>query len=91
MHIPSSIKHYWQVRPRLLLSVGAGILCYLLLPATLSELQRLMLGWNVLAWCYLLFLWRLMLISTQNTSANWHGHRMRAPVWCWHWSASVVW
>ncbi|WP_346826133.1 DUF1345 domain-containing protein [Serratia inhibens] len=64
MYIPSSIKHYWQVRPRLLLSVGAGILCYLLLPAQLSELQRLMIGWNVLAWLYLLFLWRLMLVST---------------------------
>lgn len=64
MHISSSIKHYWQVRPRLLLSVAAGILCYLLLPDRLNQLQRLMLGWNVLAWIYLLSLWRLMLVST---------------------------
>lgn len=64
MRILSPLRHYWQVRPRLLLSVGAGILCYLLLPAQLSQLQRLMLGWNVLAWLYLLFLWRLMLVST---------------------------
>lgn len=64
MHVRSSLKHYWQVRPRLLFSVGAGLLCFLLLPAQLSLLQRLMIGWNTLAWLYLLFLWRLMLIST---------------------------
>ncbi|CAI0710418.1 Predicted membrane protein [Serratia quinivorans] len=64
MHMPSSIQHYWRVRPRLLLSVAAGILCYLLLPDRLNQLQRLMLGWNVLAWIYLLSLWRLMLVST---------------------------
>ncbi|MBH3096683.1 DUF1345 domain-containing protein [Serratia ureilytica] len=64
MHIRSSLKHYWQVRPRLLFSVGAGLLCFLLLPAQLSLLQRLMIGWNTLAWLYLLFLWRLMLVST---------------------------
>lgn len=49
MHIRSSLKHYWQVRPRLLFSVGAGLLCFLLLPAQLSLLQRLMIGWNTLA------------------------------------------
>ncbi len=62
--LSASIKHYWQVRPRLLISVAAGVLCTLLLPAQLSWLQRLMMGWNVLAWLYLLFLWRLMLNST---------------------------
>lgn len=49
MHIRSSLKHYWQVRPGLLFSVGAGLLCFLLLPAQLSLLQRLMIGWNTLA------------------------------------------
>ncbi|MEX0633985.1 DUF1345 domain-containing protein [Serratia ureilytica] len=39
-------------------------MCFLLLPAQLSLLQRLMIGWNTLAWLYLLFLWRLMLVST---------------------------
>lgn len=64
MHIRSSFRHYWQVRPRLLFSVGAGLLCALLLPLQFSLLQRPMIGWNVLAWLYLLFLWRLMLVST---------------------------
>lgn len=64
INIPSSLKHYWQVRPRLLISVGTGILCFALLPVQLSLLQRLMIGWNVLAWLYLLFLWHLMLSST---------------------------
>lgn len=63
-NISSSFKHYWQVRPRLLISAGAGILCFVLLPLQLSLLQRLMIGWNVLAWLYLLFLWLLMLRST---------------------------
>lgn len=64
LNLTSSFKHYWQVRPRLLISVAAGILSALLLPAHYSWLQRLMIGWNVLAWLYLLFLWRLMLNST---------------------------
>lgn len=64
MHIRSSFRQYWQIRPRLLFSVGAGLLCALLLPLQFSLLQRLMIGWNVLAWLYLLFLWRLMLVST---------------------------
>jgi uncharacterized membrane protein len=62
--ISSSIKHYWRARPRLLISVGVGILCATLLPAHFSWLHRLMVGWNVMAWLYLLFLWRLMLNST---------------------------
>lgn len=62
--ISSSLKHYWQVRPRLLISVGAGILCATLIPAHLSGLQRLIIGWNVMAWIYLLCLWHLMLGCT---------------------------
>lgn len=38
MHIRSSFRHYWQVRPRLLFSVGAGLLCALLLPLQFSLL-----------------------------------------------------
>lgn len=59
-----SLKHYWQVRPRLLIAVGAGLLCAGLMPAHLSWLQRLIVGWNVMAWIYLLCLWHLMLGST---------------------------
>lgn len=62
--IPLSLKHYWQVRPRLLISVGVGLLCIGSLPADLSWLQRLIIGWNVMAWIYLLCLWHLMLGST---------------------------
>ncbi|MGL5388362.1 MAG: DUF1345 domain-containing protein [Enterobacterales bacterium] len=59
-----SLKHYWQVRPRLLISVGTGLLCAGLMPAHFSWLQRLIVGWNVMAWIYLLCLWHLMLGST---------------------------
>ncbi|VTR30235.1 Predicted membrane protein [Serratia fonticola] len=62
--LPLSIKHYWQVRPRLLISVGAGLVCVGLLPAHLPWLQRLIVGWNVMAWIYLLCLWHLMLGCT---------------------------
>ncbi|WP_431225698.1 DUF1345 domain-containing protein [Serratia sp. L9] len=64
MNFTSSFKHYWQVRPRLLVSIAAGVLCALLLPGHFSWLQRLIIGWNALAWLYLLFLGRLMLNST---------------------------
>lgn len=64
MHICFSLRHYWQVRPRLLLSIGAGLLCFALLPAQLSLLQRLKIGWKILGWFYLQFLRRLMLVST---------------------------
>ena len=63
-----SLKHYWQVRPRLLISVGAGILCAVLMPAHISWLQRLIVGWNVMAWIYLLCLWHLMLGSTPQST-----------------------
>jgi len=62
--ISSSLKHYWQVRPRLLISVGAGLVCVGLLPAHQPWLQRLIVGWNVMAWIYLLCLWHLMLGCT---------------------------
>ncbi|ERK12113.1 putative transmembrane protein [Serratia fonticola AU-P3(3)] len=62
--ISTSLKHYWQVRPRLLISVGVGFLCIGLLPAHLPLLQRLIVGWNVMAWIYLLCLWHLMLGCT---------------------------
>ena len=65
MHLLHPVKHYFTARPRLLLSVGAGILCYWLLPTHFSILMRLMISWNALAWLYLIFLWWLMLRTEQ--------------------------
>ncbi len=65
MSLLNPVKHYLTVRPRLLVSTGAGILCYWLLPANFSTLLRLMIGWNVLAWLYLIFLWWLMMRARQ--------------------------
>lgn len=48
-------------RLRLLMSVFAGMVCFFALPATLGLLQRMLIGWNVLAMLYLFFLWFLML------------------------------
>src|SRR5471030_69472 len=56
-----SLKHYLQVRSRLLISILAGGACFFLLPAHLGLLQRLLIGWNALAWLYLFFLWFRML------------------------------
>ncbi|THD44432.1 DUF1345 domain-containing protein [Enterobacteriaceae bacterium ML5] len=56
-----SLKHYLQVRTRLLFSILAGLVCFFILPAQLGLLQRLLIGWNVLAWLYLFFLWFRML------------------------------
>lgn len=59
--MPFSLMPHLFARLRLLISVAAGIVCYLLLPAQLGEMQRLLIGWNVLAWLYLWFLWFRML------------------------------
>ncbi|MFU9138558.1 DUF1345 domain-containing protein [Erwinia tasmaniensis] len=48
-------------RLRLLISIAAGLICFFNLPAHLGILQRLLIGWNVLAWLYLSFLWFRML------------------------------
>lgn len=51
------VRHYFTARPRLLISIAAGVLCYWCLPAQFTTLLRLMVSWNALAWLYLLFLW----------------------------------
>lgn len=56
-----SLQHYLHARLRLIVSITAGLLCFFLLPAQLGLLQRLLIGWNVLAWLYLFFLWLRML------------------------------
>ncbi|CNI22476.1 putative transmembrane protein [Yersinia aldovae] len=57
------VRHYLHTRPRLLLSVSAGVITYFLLPSHFTVLLRLMVSWNVSAWLYLLFLW-LQLLRT---------------------------
>mgnify|MGYP000561836753 FL=1 len=46
---------------RLLIAMLAGVICFLALPPELGDLQRLLIGWNVLAWLYLFFMWFRML------------------------------
>ncbi|MGT3281214.1 DUF1345 domain-containing protein [Yersinia enterocolitica] len=55
------LKHYSHARPRLLLSVGTGIITYFLLPSHFTVLLRLMVSWNIFAWLYLFFLWLQLL------------------------------
>ncbi|OVZ85197.1 hypothetical protein CBW54_13750 [Yersinia kristensenii] len=57
------VKHYLHARPRLLFSVAAGIITYLILPIHDTVLSRLMVSWNVSSWLYLFFLW-LQLLRT---------------------------
>ena len=59
--MPFSLTTHLFARLRLLISIIAGVVCYLLLPAKLGELQRVLIGWNVLAWLYLWFIWFRML------------------------------
>lgn len=59
--MPFSFTDHLFARLRLLIYIAAGLLCYLLLPAQLGQMQRLLVGWNVLAWLYLWFLWFRML------------------------------
>lgn len=78
-----SLRHYLHVRGRLLISIIAGLICFFALPAHLGILQRLMTGWNVLAWMYLFFLWfRMLRTEAKRYSAYRQKLRMRAPHWC---------
>lgn len=63
------IKHYLHARPRLLFSVGAGVVTYFLLPTHYAVMLCLMVSWNVSAWLYLLFLW-LQLLRTDSTKIS---------------------
>lgn len=56
-----SFKTYFRARLRLLIAILAGLICFLALPTELGYLQRLLIGWNVLAWLYLFFMWFRML------------------------------
>lgn len=57
----SSLRSNLFARFRLLISVMAGLVCYVLLPEHLGQMQRLLISWNVLAWLYLWFIWFRML------------------------------
>ncbi|MGX9273699.1 DUF1345 domain-containing protein [Pantoea ananatis] len=56
-----SLRSNLFARFRLLISVMAGLVCYVLLPEHLGQMQRLLISWNVLAWLYLWFIWFRML------------------------------
>ncbi|WP_279046012.1 DUF1345 domain-containing protein [Cedecea davisae] len=56
-----SLRTHLFARLRLLISILAGIICYYALPAQTGTLQRMLIGWNVLAWLYLIFIWFRML------------------------------
>ena len=56
-----SFRTYFRARLRLLIAVFAGVVCFFALPPELGYLQRLLIGWNVLAWLYLFFMWFRML------------------------------
>ncbi|MDM3101553.1 DUF1345 domain-containing protein [Citrobacter sp. Cf134] len=56
-----SFRTYFRARLRLLIAVLAGVICFFALSPALGFLQRLLIGWNVLAWLYLFFMWFRML------------------------------
>jgi uncharacterized membrane protein len=61
MQLKHTLQHYFLVRPRLLFALALSLLCFFLLPRSLSPLYRALLSWNALAWVYLCGLWWLML------------------------------
>lgn len=59
----SSLFMRFQGRFLLLMSITAALITYFLLPEHLGTLQRILIGWNVLAWLYLGCLWLKMLTT----------------------------
>ena len=49
-----------RFRPRLLVSIAAGVVVALLLPASLRIVTRGLIGWNAAVWLYLVLVWREM-------------------------------
>jgi len=56
-----SPKTYFRTRLRLMIAILAGVICFFALPPALGYLQRLLIGWNVMAGLYLFFMWFRML------------------------------
>ena len=54
------LQHLIISRPRLSLAVLAGIVSGFLLPAALGPVARVLIGWNVTVWCYLVLIGWLM-------------------------------
>jgi len=54
------LQHLIITRPRLSLAVAAGIVAGFLLPSTLGMVGRVLIGWNVTVWCYLVLVGWLM-------------------------------
>jgi uncharacterized membrane protein len=54
------LHHLIVSRPRLSLAIGAGVVAGFLLPATLGAVARVLIGWNITVWCYLVLVGWLM-------------------------------
>lgn len=57
------LTSHLYIRLPLLISIAVGVVCFFLLPTNLGTLQRLLIGWNALAWPYLVFIWIRMLMT----------------------------
>ncbi|MXF47725.1 DUF1345 domain-containing protein [Raoultella sp. Lac2] len=57
------LTDHLYIRLPLLISIALGVVCFFLLPTNLGTLQRLLIGWNALAWPYLVFIWIRMLMT----------------------------
>lgn len=55
------LHHHLRAHRRLLIAIVAGLVCFFALPTHVAMMQRLLIGWNMLAWLYLLLLWFRML------------------------------
>jgi uncharacterized membrane protein len=56
-----TVHHVIRARPRLMLAIVTGIIVGILLPLQLSNVTRLLIGWNITVWFYLgLMGWLMM-------------------------------
>jgi uncharacterized membrane protein len=57
----SAFANTCRAHPRLFIATAAGVLAALALPSSLGILKHLLIGWNVLAWGYLMLMgWMMM-------------------------------
>jgi uncharacterized membrane protein len=57
----SNLRHLVHSRPRLVIAIALGIVAACLLPGRIGPVARVLIGWNVITWSYLLMVGWLMM------------------------------
>lgn len=76
-----TVRNLYHARPRLFIALAIGIAAGLAIPLHSNDaVMRALIGWNVAAWAYLLFIWTMML-RTDGDDVRAHAKRQDEKAW----------